>query len=221
MRNRRNVPKGHDFLALGSGYSRIQWYSLAVLDEPKEVVVTLAPPNWRRAAAQVLLLTASWFALIALAWLLAPQRLNYAGVIAAGGIVGLAPLYLPLLRLLVLRARLPVLRLDRGSGVVHLRGDSRQIPKSDVIAVCEVIARGKESSDGDMIPEVYELQLLLKRQSATDSWLLTGSWHPSAQKSLAPIAASIADRLAVPHYAINAIEGTLVEQQGTEQTAAT
>jgi len=87
------------------------------------------------------------------------------------------------------------------------------VPIAEVLAICEVIARGKEGgSDDSRIPEVYELQLLFQRPLKTEFWLLTGSWHPSAQADLQPIAGHIASRLAIRHISVNAIEETLIEQ---------
>ena len=208
------VPKCDEFRALGSGYSRFQWYSLVVLDRPDEVVVTLKPTDWRRAGLTALVISAVWLAYIGLGWLMRPQPLDYRSVATTMAIVALFPLYFPLLRMLVLRGRLPVLRLDRESGVVHLCGGIKQVPRSDVVAVCEVIALEHVGSGAESRIEVYELQLLLARASTTQPWLLTGSWHPTAEAKLAPIAASIAKGLGVPHYAVNVIEGTLTKRQG-------
>jgi hypothetical protein len=206
------LPRADQFRALGSGYSRFRWYSLAVQDRPQQVVVTLARPNWRRAGLWALVLAVLWSGVVALSWRVDPQSINVAGTMLNGAIVYLAPLYWPLVCWLILRGRLPVLRLDKASGVVHLRGDSRQVPITEVAAVCEVIAYDRDGMDADGATEVYELQLFLGKQSS-GFWLLTGSWHPAAQSELSPLAGDIASHLAIPHLKVNAIRGTL-EQQG-------
>jgi hypothetical protein len=126
--------------------------------------------------------------------------------------VGLWPLYWPLLRLLILKRRLPLIRFDKELGVLHLLGDSRQVQISDVIGICDVIVRDEGGSDGGSIDKLYELQLLLQKRSGREFLLLSGSWHHSAEKAFRPISSNIAYCLGIPHLSVDAVRGTIVEQ---------
>jgi hypothetical protein len=165
--------------------------------------------NWRRATAYALGLAVLWSLFLAVAWLLKPQPRNVADVFVRGATVFLSPFYLPYLRLLILMRWLPLIRFDKQRGIVHLLGESRQVPIADVIAICDVIARGESDSDGSSLDELYELQLLLNREARREFVLLSGSWHPSAQKALGPIAAQIAQSLGVLHLSVNAVRNTM------------
>jgi len=206
-------PKCGEFRALSSGYSRFRWYSIAVWDHPKEVIVTLARTSWRQALTQALCFAAVFSAFITLAWLIKPGPVEYGGVLKLGAVMCLWPLYVPLLRLLVLHRRLPFIRFDKALGVVHLLGESRHVAISDVIAICDVIVPGKEDSGGDYVDQVCELQLLLKTPAGREFLLLSGSWHHSAEQALGPIAGNIAARLGIPHLSVNSLRGTIVEQR--------
>lgn len=81
MKRPAGLPRCDDFRALGNGYSRFRWYSLAGQDHPLEFVVTLAPTNWRRASKLTVVLATGWSAFITAALVLKPQPLN-AGSIA-------------------------------------------------------------------------------------------------------------------------------------------
>lgn len=203
--------KCDDFHALSNFYSRIRLYSLAVQDRQNEVVVSLAPTNWRRSWMQSLCLAILCFAFVGLALLLKPQPLNYARALGGVVSVSLFPLYLPFLWLLILRKRLPLIRYDKETGIVHLLGESRQSPISEVMAICDVIVQSKGGFDGDST-ETYELQLLLKQHSRRESLLLSGAWHPSAEKAFGPVASSIASSLGIGHLSVNTVRGTVIEQ---------
>ncbi len=212
MKPSADLPRPDQFAALGSGYSRIHWLSIAVQESAGEVIVTLAPVDWPRAFRRAVQLAIFYTAFVWLAWVLAPQPLSPIGVAGVGAAICLGPLYFPLVLPLLLRGRLPILRFNKAEKTVTLRGGFRQVPIGEVVAICEVIVRGKRDTKGSRIPQVYELQLLFQRQSKPEFWLLTGSWHPSAQQSLAQIAGQIASRFKIRHIAVNAIEGTLAEQ---------
>lgn len=215
--------KCDDFHALSPFYSRLRLYSLAVHDRHNEVVVSLAPTNWSRAWMQSLCLAILCFAFLGLALVLKPQPLNYSRVL--GGVVGVSlfPFYWPFLWLLMLRKRLPLIRFDKKTRVVHLLGESRQAPISEVMAICDVIVQREERFDGNSV-DSYELQLLLKRQSGRESLLLSGAWHPSAEKAFGPIASNIASSLGIAHLSVNTVHGTVVEQsagKGPDEEART
>jgi len=212
MKSAAGLPRPDQFQALSGGYSRIRWFSIAVQDGPEEVIVTLAPTDWHCAVRRSVQLAILYTAFVWLAWVLAPQPLSPAGVLGMGAIVSLWPLYFPLVLPLLLRGRLPILRFNKAEKILTLRGGFRHVPIGEVVAICEVISRGKRETKGSRIPEVYELQLLFQRGSKPEFWLLTGSWHPSSQPALSPVAGQIASRFGIPHIAVNAIEGTLVEQ---------
>jgi hypothetical protein len=164
--------------------------------------------NWRRAAAYALGLVVLWSLFLAVAWLLKPRPLNLADVFVNGAIVYLSPFYLPYLRLFILMRRLPLIRFDKQRGIVHLLGESRQVPISEVVAICDVITRPKDSDESN-IDELYELQLLLHWESGREFLLLSGSWHPSTQKALAPIAAQTARGLGILHLSVNTVRNTM------------
>jgi hypothetical protein len=200
-----------EFRPLGSLYTRFRWYSLAVLEDQSEVVLTLAPTDWRRAVRLALLGAILWTGFVWVAWLLQPESLQYGRNMGAGAVLYLWPLYWPLLRLLILRRRLPVLRFDKSQGVVYLLGDSRQVTVSDVIAICDVIVEDTPRSEGESSVERYELQLILRKQQGREFVLLSGSWHPSAEMEFAPIASSIARKLGIAHCGVNVSEGRMIE----------
>jgi len=206
------LPKCVEFRSLSSGYSRFRWYSIATEDREHEVVVTLAPTNWRRAANQAMFFAFLWSAFIVLAWLLKPQPLNYLRILEVGAVVSLWPLYWPFLRLLILKRRLPLIRYEKDEGIVHLLGESRQVPVSDVIAICDVIVKRRGRIGYRLNAPCCELQVILQKHRATEFLLLSGSWHPSAQKTLGPLASDIARHLGICHLSVNAVDGTIVEQ---------
>jgi len=187
------------------------WYSVAVEERAGEVLVTLPPTNWRRAAWRAAIIAAVWALLTLGAWLIKPVPLHLLRAMPGVVLVCLLPFYLPLLRRLLLNANLPWLRLDKKQGVVHLFAGSRQVPLANVVAICDVIVPGKTDNEGDAIDRTYELQLLLRKPNGTEFVLLAGGWHDSAAKRLAPVTGEIAKRLGIPHYSVDVVGGTITE----------
>lgn len=205
------LPPAGEFRALSNTYSRFRWYSIVVDDRPAEVVVTLPPIHWPRAVWWACIIALVWALLNLASWLTNPAPINYLRAALVGAVVSLCPLYVPLLRQLLLRGRLPWIRFDRELQVVHLLGNSRQVPISDVIAICEVLGPSKPDSGGDYIDHTYELQLLLKKNGQTECLLLSGAWHPSAQRVFASLAQDIAHHLKIRHFSINTPRSTIAE----------
>ena len=206
-----HVPSRREFRARSNLYVHFPWYSVAVQEGPGDVVVTLAPTNWRRAVWWSGVIAIVWSLALTASWLQKPVPLNAARVVIMSAAVCLSPLHLPLLRWLTLRRHLPWLRLDKSQGVVQLFAGSRQLPISDVVAICDVIVPGMRGSNRQRVPRTYEMQLLLRGPRGTEFILLVGGWHASAQKRFAPITSDIAKRLGIPHYSVDAVAGTITE----------
>ena len=206
-----DVPSRREFRARSNLYVRFPWHSVAVQEGPGDVVVTLPPTNWRRAAWWSGVIAIVWSLALAASWLQKPIPLNATRVVIMSAVVCLSPLHLPLLRWFMLRRRLPWLRFDKSQGVVQLFAGSRQLPISNVVAICDVIVPGMRNSRGQRVPRTYEMQLLLREPRGTEFILLAGGWHDSAQKRFAPITSDIAKRLGIPHYCVDAVEGTITE----------
>jgi len=205
------LPPCREFRALSNLYVRFPWYSVAVQESPDEVVVTLAPTDWPKAARRAAVVAAVWSLLLAVSWLLKPFPLHVARVAATAAVVCLSPLYFPLLRRLILSGKLPWLRFDKSRGVVHLFAGSRQVPISDVVAICDVIVPGRTDSEGESIDKTYELQLLIRQSHRTGFVLLAGGWHDSAAKRISSITSDIAKRLGIPHVAVDTVAGTITQ----------
>jgi hypothetical protein len=218
-RNLVPLPPCHEFRALSNLYLRFPWYSVGVQEQPGEVVVTLAPTDWRLAARRAAIVAGGWLLFIAVAWLLNPGGFDVPRTAAMGAVIYLWPLYFPLLRRLILRSKLPWLRFDKSAGVVHLFASSRQVPISEVVAICDVIVSGQRGADLDYIDKTYELQLLLRKPAGTEFVLLAGGWDDSAEKRVAPITSKIASGLGIPHYSVNAVGGTISQQSRSELEA--
>ena len=214
---RARFPKPDEFRSLGSLYTRFRWYSIAVADNRDEVVVTLEATDWRRAFKHAAFFAILWSVCVGLSWLARQRPLHYPQFFVAGALVSLWPLYVPLLRLLILKRRLPFIRFDKERCIVHLLGESRHVPIEDVVAICDVVVRDERDVTGPgegegSLDKVYELQLVLKRQAGFEFLLLSGRWHYSAEKVFSPITSNIASCLGVPHLSINALDGTIVER---------
>lgn len=204
------LPPAKAFRGLGCGYSRLQWYSISVRDEPGQVLVTLPKTDWREAASQALRYSIGWAALVGVGWLIDRRPIEPRPILSLGGIVCLWPLYVPLLPRFLLRKKLPWIRFDKEQGIVHLRCDSRQVPIAEVKAICEVIYSERCQEDSRL--ERYELQLMLEQQGQREFVLITGSWARSAAVQLAPLAARIATCLEIKHLQADLMRDEVIDR---------